>query len=117
MTELDQEAWDRWVAFRKAIKKPIKSVSEHAAKLKLSRFGNNQAAVVDQSIANGWQGLFAIKQVKGEKPVKTDKQIEADRQALADANDRSQPPSLNSSSVRRCGRVTRCRLTLTPLTA
>lgn len=90
MTELDQEAWDRWVAFRKAIKKPIKEVSEHAAKLKLSRFGADQDAVVQQSIANGWQGLFPLKTQKGEKPVKTDKQIEADRQALADANDRSQ---------------------------
>lgn len=89
MTELDQEAWDRWVAFRKAIKKPIKEVSEHAAKLKLSRFGADQDAVVQQSIANGWQGLFPLKTQKGEKPVKTDKQIEADRQALADSNDRS----------------------------
>ena len=90
MSELDVEAWERYKAFRKAIKKPIKEVSESAAKLKLQRFGDDQAAVVDQSIANGWQGLFPLKTQKGEKPVKTDKQIEADRQALADANDRSQ---------------------------
>ena len=31
--ELNQEAWDRWVAYRKAIKKPIKPASEHAMKI------------------------------------------------------------------------------------
>lgn len=88
MYELDQEAWDRWKAFRKAIKKPIREVSENAAKLKLARFGPNQAAVVDQSVANGWQGLFEVKVVKGEKPVKSEKQIEADRQVMAEVNAR-----------------------------
>jgi hypothetical protein len=63
------------------IRKPIKPISEHAAKLKLARFGDDQAAVVDQSIANGWQGLFEIKKAAprpGEKVEKTDKQKAAD---------------------------------------
>jgi hypothetical protein len=63
------------------IRKPIKPISEHAAKLKLARFGDDQAAVVDQSIANGWQGLFEIKKAAprpGEKVEKTDKQRAAD---------------------------------------
>jgi hypothetical protein len=81
MNELDEQAWERWVAFRKVIRKPIKPISEHAAKLKLARFGDDQAAVVDQSIANGWQGLFEIKKAAprpGEKVEKTDKQRAAD---------------------------------------
>lgn len=85
MNELDQEAWDRWVAFRKAIRKPIKSASESAMKLKLQRYGADQAAVVDQSISNQWQGLFDLKvakQMPGEKPVKTDKQVALERERL-----------------------------------
>ena len=81
MNELDEASWERWVAFRKAIRKPIKPISEHAMKMKLARFGADQAAVVDQSIANQWQGLFEIKKTSprpGEKPEKTDKQKAAD---------------------------------------
>jgi hypothetical protein len=81
MNELDEASWERWVAFRKAIRKPIKPISEHAMKLKLARFGDDQAAVVDQSIANQWQGLFEIKKTAprpGEKVEKTDKQKAAD---------------------------------------
>ena len=78
--ELDQDAWTRWVAYRISIKKPIKPASENAMKLKLSRYGNDQAEVVDQSIANQWQGLFDLKKTlaPGEKPKKTREQIAAD---------------------------------------
>lgn len=62
--ELDLEAWARWLAYRTAIKKPLKPMSEEAAKMKLARFGADQAAVVDQSIANGWQGWFALPKEK-----------------------------------------------------
>jgi hypothetical protein len=90
MHELDEAAWERWVAYRKAIRKPIKEVSEHAMKLKLSRFGADQDAVVEQSIANQYQGLFELKKSAprpGEKVEKTDKQKAADvaRHAEQDA--------------------------------
>jgi len=90
MHELDEAAWERWVAYRKAIRKPIKEVSEHAMKLKLSRFGADQDAVVEQSIANQYQGLFELKKAAprpGEKVEKTDKQKAADisRHAEQDA--------------------------------
>ena len=81
MNELDEASWERWVAFRKAIRKPIKPISEQAMKIKLARFGDDQSAVVDQSIANQWQGLFEIKKSAprpGEKVEKTDKQKAAD---------------------------------------
>jgi len=81
MHELDEQAWEQWAAYRKAIRKTIKPASEHAAKLKLSRFGADQQAVVEQSIANQYQGLFELKKSAprfGEKVEKTDKQRAAD---------------------------------------
>jgi hypothetical protein len=81
MNELDEQAWEQWAAYRKAIRKTIKPASEHAAKLKLSRFGADQQAVVEQSIANQYQGLFELKKSAprpGEKVEKTDKQKAAD---------------------------------------
>lgn len=78
---LDVAAWDRWVAYRKAIRKPIKEASEHAMKVKLAKFGAEQSEVVDQSIANQYQGLFELKKSKpapGEKPKKTREQLAAD---------------------------------------
>ena len=58
---LDVEAWTRYTAYRKGISKPIKSPSLESAAKKLAEFGINQAAVVEQSIAAGWQGLFDLK--------------------------------------------------------
>ena len=78
---LDTTAWERWVAYRKAIKKPLKEASLHAAAIKLSKFGADQAEVVDQSIGNQWTGLFALpvkKLAPGEKPKKTREQVAAD---------------------------------------
>jgi len=90
MHELDEAAWERWVAYRKAIRKPIKEVSEHAMKLKLSRFGADQDAVVEQSIANQYQGLFELKKAAsrpGERVEKTDKQRAADVARHAEQDD------------------------------
>lgn len=92
MNDLDQAAWERWVAYRKAIRKPIKEVSEHAAKLKLARYGADQAEVVDQSISNQWQGLFDLKKAAprpGEKVEKTDKQKAADAARHAEYDERA----------------------------
>jgi hypothetical protein len=92
LNELDEAAWERWVAYRKAIRKPIKEVSEHAMKLKLSRFGADQQAVVEQSIANQYQGLFELKKAAprpGEKVEKTDKQKATDVARHAEQDERS----------------------------
>lgn len=89
---LDVEAWQRWEAYRLAIRKPIKPASAEAMKLKLARFGEDQAAVVEQSISNQWQGLFDLRKTKlapGEKPVKTDKQVAADNERWQQAQDRN----------------------------
>lgn len=60
---LDLEVWRRWLAYRAQIRKPIKAASMTEAMKKLAAFGADQAAVVAQSIAQGWQGLFALKDV------------------------------------------------------
>jgi len=60
---LDLTAWKRWFVYRAEIKKPIKKPSIEAAQKKLAAHGKQQAAVVEQSIANGWQGLFELKGV------------------------------------------------------
>jgi len=91
---LDTEAWERWVAYRKAIRKPLKEISLHAAALKLAKYGSDQSEVVSQSISNQWQGLFELKKSKpmpGEKVEKTDKQKAADLaqlQALEHRNEK-----------------------------
>jgi len=91
MEGLDTSAWERWKAYRTAIRKPIKPASEHAMQMKLVKYGADQDAVVNQSISNQWQGLFDLKVSKpapGEKPVKTDKQIAADNERWQQMQDR-----------------------------
>lgn len=93
METLDQQAWERWKAYRVAIRKPIKAASEDAMKLKLQRYGADQEAVVEQSISNGYQGLFDLKkskQMPGEKPVKTAKQIATENEHFEWMNKQSE---------------------------
>lgn len=59
---LDEKAWGRWVVYREEIRKPIKPASLEAAQKQLASFGQDQSAVVERSIANGWQGLFPLTQ-------------------------------------------------------
>lgn len=64
---LDVNAWTAWFFYRDGIGKPIKPASMLAAQKAMVKFGEQQAAVVEQSMANGWQGLFAIKQDTGKQ--------------------------------------------------
>jgi hypothetical protein len=58
---LDTKAWADWCAYRVAIKKPLRPASMSAAARKLAAMGPRQRAAVDESIANGYQGLFEPK--------------------------------------------------------
>lgn len=58
---LDSESWTRWLTYRSESGKPLKPASIPAAQRKLASFGTQQSAVVEESIANGYQGLFAPK--------------------------------------------------------
>lgn len=61
---LDQEAWGRWESYRTKIKKPIGDVSREAAQRQMVKFGAQQSAAVEHSIANGYRGLFAPSEAK-----------------------------------------------------
>ena len=60
------EIWNEWISYRKQIKKPIKPVSEQKAYDNLLKLSGNSPAtarkIIDQSIANSWQGLFELKE-------------------------------------------------------
>jgi hypothetical protein len=58
---LDPAAWKRFAEYRSEIRKPIKPASVQAAQRKLAGLGRDQAAVVEQSIAQSWTGLFPLK--------------------------------------------------------
>lgn len=66
---LSTEIWSSWVAYRRDLKKPIKSqqtVTQAINLLDRCRLnGYSPEEIINQSIANGWQGLF---EPKGAKP-------------------------------------------------
>lgn len=62
---LDLAVWERWQDYRDEIHKPLKPASLESAAKALATFGAAQAAAVEQSIANGWQGLFPLKSANG----------------------------------------------------
>lgn len=62
---LDWESFSKWEKYRAEIGKPLAPASMLAAQRKLVAFGSDQAAVVEQSIANGWHGLFHLRVERG----------------------------------------------------
>ncbi|HBR2043913.1 TPA: replication protein [Klebsiella quasipneumoniae subsp. similipneumoniae] len=66
---LSAEIWSSWVAYRRDLKKPIKSqqtVTQAINLLDRCRLnGYSPDEIINQSIANGWQGLF---EPKGSRP-------------------------------------------------
>tara|TARA_R100000734_G_scaffold5583_1_gene4828 strand:- start:1932 stop:2606 length:675 start_codon:yes stop_codon:yes gene_type:complete len=70
--ELNLEAWELWKEFRKEqFRTTYKPLGEAAAISKLLRISNNnkehQAQIIQQSIENGWKGLFELKTEKQNK--------------------------------------------------
>lgn len=59
---------DRWIEYRKQIKKPIKEATQETILSKMENFTEEQCKfVIDNSIENGWQGLFWDKLPKKEE--------------------------------------------------
>lgn len=59
------DAWDAFLAMRKAIRKPVASSAWPLALQKLEHLraaGNDPRAVLEQSTLNSWQGLFEVKE-------------------------------------------------------
>lgn len=65
-TWLPKPIWDAWVQYRKEINKPIKSQQTVIQAIKLlgqcRDNGHQPEAIINASIANGWQGLFEPQQ-------------------------------------------------------
>lgn len=58
------DAWADFAEMRKAIRKPMTKRAQQllvGALIKLRADGHEPCAVLEQSIANSWQGLFPIK--------------------------------------------------------
>lgn len=68
---ISKEIWESWIAFRKDLKKPIKSQQSVTQIINLLTrcrdMGVPPEQIINNSIANGWQGLF---EPKGAVPVK-----------------------------------------------
>ena len=69
--ELNVEAWESWKEFRKKeYRKSYKDLGEKAAikkLLKLTQSKEEQALILEQSMENGWIGIFALKSEKVSK--------------------------------------------------
>jgi len=57
---LNDLAWRRYDSYRKKIGKAFKAASISTAQRKLSTYGNDQMAVVEQTIERSWIGLFPV---------------------------------------------------------
>ena len=63
-TWLNQEAWSEWVQFRKEIKKKLVQTTINRQLKFLEKHKADHVLILEQSIMNGWTGLFEIKQQK-----------------------------------------------------
>lgn len=60
------KAWQSWIDYRKELKKPLKDATVKAQWREFVKWGEAKAiASIEQSIKQGWQGLFEPKQVSG----------------------------------------------------
>lgn len=65
---LTRDLWSSWVAYRRDLKKPIKSMQTVTQTINLlgrsMELGYSPEEIINRSIASGWQGLFEPKQPK-----------------------------------------------------
>jgi hypothetical protein len=82
---LDLVAWERWVAYRIELKKPLKPLSLEAAARAMAALGDQQAAAVQHSIANQYQGLIQPRGGRSapKQRAKTVAELEAEEAARA----------------------------------
>ena len=58
-SEAFSKAWLSWINYRKEIKKPIKESTINAQWKEFAKWGEQKSIIaIEQSILNGWQGLF-----------------------------------------------------------
>jgi hypothetical protein len=80
-----EEAWTRWQEHRKEIRHALKPTSGAAQLKKLEKFGLAKAlASIEESISNGWQGLFEPKPAAVSKIRPTSAQLDAQQRQEKD---------------------------------
>lgn len=58
---LNEEAWNRWIAYKRKMRKAYRTeFAIERAQKKLAGFGEYQMQVVERSMENEWQGLFPL---------------------------------------------------------
>ena len=63
--DVSNEHWSKWVQHRKEIRKPLTPSSTKSQVEFLNGFApHTRAEIINQSIQNGWQGLFELKTKK-----------------------------------------------------
>lgn len=68
---LPEKAWQDFIEFRKAIKKPMTLKAQELAIAQLEKLkgeGSEPVAVIHQSIVRNWAGLFALKEQQAGQP-------------------------------------------------
>jgi hypothetical protein len=81
---LRPEDWKDFLSFRREIKAPMNAVAQRRAIIQLEQLrneGQDPSQVINQSIVNGWRGLFSVKDRfhRRDSPPKTFEQIKAER--------------------------------------
>lgn len=87
---LSEETWSRYVAHRKAKRAPLTDEASRLLFLKLTTLreaGQDPAAVIDQSIENGWTGLFELRGSRKVAKGSGARGVAADWAAKEDAKD------------------------------
>ena len=70
--------WDSWNQYRKEIKKSLKPTTTKRQILFLSKHPNEAIEIMEQSIMNGWTGLFQIKGIPKKQPSNSQHDINKD---------------------------------------
>ena len=58
---LDRKKWAEWIAYRKARRLTITEATITRQIAQLEKFKDQHVAMIEQSIKNGWQGIFELK--------------------------------------------------------
>lgn len=86
---IPREAWERWIAYRRARKLTTAEQTAKGQAAKLAEWhkaGHDPTAIIDASISNGWQGLFEPKNGKGNE--RYDDKLQRTADALTGRNRR-----------------------------
>lgn len=83
---VDPEAWVAYVAMRDRIRKPMTARAKELAIGRLTELrdqGQDAKAVLEQSVFNSWQGLFAVKPAGGNSATRNRQESQEDRNRRA----------------------------------